>query len=255
VSNVVILKLIVMEEAANKNDIIEKLKKEILLMQGFSAVLDHGRLDIGLGPMEKAFPNHIFPTAAVHEVVSNHPAAAAATTGFMAGLISHLMKTEGTCLWVGTRRQLFPPGLKAFGISPDRVIFIDLQRERDVLWAIEESLKCSAVTAVVAELKEISLTESRRLQLAVEKSRVTGFLHRCNPQKINHIASVSRWEISPIISHLEAGVPGVGYPRWNVELQKIRNGKPGSWQLEWSAGRFSHLETAATPNTLIQQTG
>lgn len=244
-----------MEEAANKNDIIEKLKKEILLMQGFSAVLDHGRLDIGLGPMEKAFPNHIFPTAAVHEFVSTHPAAAAATTGFMAGLISHLMKTEGTCLWVGTRRQLFPPGLKAFGISPDRVIFIDLQRERDVLWAIEESLKCSAVTAVVAELKEISLTESRRLQLAVEKSRVTGFLHRCNPQKINHIASVSRWEISPIISHLEAGVPGVGYPRWNVELQKIRNGKPGSWQLEWSAGRFSHLETAAAPNTLIQQTG
>lgn len=244
-----------MEEAANKNDIIEKLKKEILLMQGFSAVLDHGRLDIGLGPMEKAFPNHVFPTAAVHEFVSTHPAAAAATTGFMAGLISHLMKTEGTCLWVGTRRQLFPPGLKAFGISPDRVIFIDLQRERDVLWAIEESLKCSAVTAVVAELKEISLTESRRLQLAVEKSRVTGFLHRCNPQKINHIASVSRWEIRPIISHLEAGVPGVGYPRWNVELQKIRNGKPGSWQLEWSAGRFSHLETAATPNTFIQQTG
>lgn len=244
-----------MEEAANKNDIIEKLKKEILLMQGFSAVLDHGRLDIGLGPMEKAFPNHVFPTAAVHEFVSTHAATAAATTGFMAGLISHLMKTEGTCLWVGTRRQLFPPGLKAFGISPDRVIFIDLQRERDVLWAIEESLKCSAVTAVVAELKEISLTESRRLQLAVEKSRVTGFLHRCNPQKINHIASVSRWEISPIISHLEAGVPGVGYPRWNVELQKIRNGKPGSWQLEWSAGRFSHLETAAAPNTLIQQTG
>lgn len=244
-----------MEAAANKSEIIEKLKRDILLMQGFSAVLDHGRPDIGLGPMEKAFPNHIFPTAAVHEFVSANASSSAATTGFMAGLISHLMKTEGTCLWVGTRRQLFPPGLKAFGISPDRVIFIDLQRERDVLWAIEESLKCGALTAVVAELKEISLTESRRLQLAVEKSRVTGFLHRCNPQKTNHIASVSRWGISPIASNLEAGVPGVGYPRWNVELQKIRNGKPGSWQLEWSAGRFTHLATTAAESTFIQQTG
>ena len=244
-----------MEEAANKSDIIEKLKKDILLMQGFSAVLDHERPDIGLEPMEKAFPNHIFPTAAVHEFVSADATARAATTGFMAALISHLMKTEGSCLWVGTQRKLFPPGLKAFGISPDRVIFIDLQRERDVIWAIEESLKCGALTAVIAELKEISLTESRRLQLAVEKSRVTGFLHRCNPQKTNHIACVSRWQIRPIASDLEGGVPGVGYPRWDVELQKIRNGKPGSWQLEWSAGRFSHLTRTTAESTFIQQTG
>lgn len=244
-----------MEQGANKNDIIEKLKRDILLMQGFSAVLDHERPDIGLGPLEKAFPNHVFPTAAVHEFVSSSQAEGAATTGFMAGLISHLMKEEGTCLWVGTQRRLFPPGLKAFGISPDRVIFIDLQRERDALWAIEEALKCGALTAVVAELKEISLTESRRLQLAVEKSRVTGFLHRCNPLKTNRITCVSRWQISPIASQLEDGLPGVGYPRWNVELQKIRNGKPGSWQLEWSAGRFIHQATAAADQTLIQQTG
>jgi len=30
----------------------------------------------------------------------------------------------------------------------------------------------------------------------------------------------------------------VGFPRWNVELLKVRNGNPGAWKIEWSAGSF-----------------
>ncbi|HEY4206229.1 MAG TPA: hypothetical protein VGM31_05445, partial [Puia sp.] len=33
-------------------------------------------------------------------------------------------------------------------------------------------------------------------------------------------------------------MPGVGFPRWNIELSRIRNGHPGSWVVEWQAGRF-----------------
>ena len=31
----------------------------------------------------------------------------------------------------------------------------------------------------------------------------------------------------PLRCELEDGMPGVGVPRWNVELLKISNGKPG----------------------------
>jgi protein ImuA len=34
----------------------------------------------------------------------------------------------------------------------------------------------------------------------------------------------------------------VGHPRWNVELLRIRNGKPGQWQVEWSDGCFRITE-------------
>ncbi|WP_029274555.1 ImuA family protein [Pedobacter borealis] len=240
-----------MEEAVNKKELIKKLRQDILAMQGFRAVLDHDRRDTGLGPLEHAFPNETFPVAAVHEFISPTVADAAATTGFMAGLMGHLMQQDGTCLWVGTERQLFPPGLKAFGLDPDRIIFVDLRWDRDVLWAVEEALKCEKLTVVVAELKEINLTESRRLQLAVEKSRVTGFLHRRNPRKIDNIACVSRWQITPIASNLQYGLPGVGYPCWNVDLQKVRNGKPGKWQLQWSAGQFNHLIPATVDKQKI----
>jgi protein ImuA len=102
-------------------------------------------------------------------------------------------------------------------------------------------LKCGGLAAVVGEIQEISFTASRRLQLAVEQTGVTGFIHRRYPRSLNTIACVSRWKITSLPSELEDGMPGVGFPRWNVELSKIRNGKPGAWQIEWAGEYFRHI--------------
>jgi len=106
---------------------------------------------------------------------------------------------------------------------------------------MEQALKCTSLAAVVGELRNISFAESRRLQLAVGESRVTGFLHRHQPYTNNTLACVSRWKISPVASRLPDELPGVGFPRWEVELEKIRNGKPGVWQIGWRNGTFRHL--------------
>lgn len=221
-----------------KKDIMEQLKKEILVLQGFKSVTGESAMDLGLGPIAKAFPNEIFPTAAVHELISTAPEDAAATSGFVTGLLSGLMKAGRACIWISMHRTVFPPALKAFGVDPDKIIFIDLQCEKDVCWAMEEALKCEGLAAVVGEIRELSFTASRRLQLAVEKSRVTGFILRHQPRNLNTIAAVSRWRIVPLPSETTEGMPGVGLPRWNVELLKIRNGKPGAWQLEWAGDHF-----------------
>ena len=188
-----------------------------------------------------AFPDKVFPVGVVHELLSATAEDAAATNGFIAGITGSLMGKKGACLWVSTKRTIFPPALKVFGIDPERIIFVDVTRQKDVLWAIEEALKCASLSAVIGELSELTFTESRRLQLAVEQSRVTGFIHRYNPRSKNTVACVTRWEIKPLASIMEEGMPGVGFPRWHVQLLKVRNGKPGSWQLEWSAGGFRHI--------------
>lgn len=248
---------IAMKQPAKKNELVEKLQKEIISLQGFRTPSGAQRIDFGLGVIEDAFPNSTFPTGAVHEFISTASEDAASTTGFMTGLLSGLMRKGGLCLWISSKRTVFPPALKIFGIEPEKVIFINLTKQKDLIWAIEEALKCDALAAVVGELTEISFTESRRLQLAVEKSRVTGFLHRCNPRIINTLACVSRWKISPIPSELEEGMPGIGFPRWNVDLLKVRNGEPGTWQLEWAAGGFQHCTKQAVvePAVHLLQTG
>ncbi|HTD98205.1 MAG TPA: hypothetical protein VK668_02930 [Mucilaginibacter sp.] len=236
-----------------KQDIVSRLRKDILLWEGFkppSAGMSGG---IGLGPVESAFPNGIFPTGVIHEMVCPTPEQAAATSGFMGGLLASLMQQGGVCLWIGISRKLFPPALMIFNVEPDRMIFVDLQREKDVLWATEEALKCEGVAAVVAELREISFAQSRRLQLAVENSKVTGFIVRNDPRKINTTTCVARWQITHLPSELEKDMPGVGFPRWQVELLKVRNGTPGSWELEWVNSCFKPIEEKITASQLIER--
>ena len=84
-------------------------------------------MEFGLGPIEAALPNGSFPTGAVHEFISTGREQAAASGGFMAGLLNPLMRRGGICIWISSARTLFPPALKAFGVAPDRVIFVDIQ--------------------------------------------------------------------------------------------------------------------------------
>lgn len=228
-------------QGLRRSDIISQLKREILSLQGlkFSAFSSHW--DIGLGPIQSSFPNSCFPVGAVHEFLSDTLEDKAASTGFIACLLSALMRNGGASIWISSSRNIFPPALKTFDTEPDKIIFIDLQKEKEVLWAMEEALKCEGLAAVVGEIREVSFTASRRLQLAVEQSQVTGFILRHHPYNLNTLASVSRWRITPLPSELEENLPGVGFPRWNVDLLKIRNGKPGSWIMQWSQGKFQHI--------------
>jgi protein ImuA len=220
-----------------KRDIIDQLQKEILLLQGFKIPVGTTE-SVGLGPVENAFPNGVFPKGAVHEFLNEQPENTAACGGFIGGILNSLMKQGGVCLWISAARTLFPPALKVFGVKPDRVIFIDLKRERDILWATEEALKCPGLAAVVAEIEEVSFTQSRRLQLAVEQSKVTGFILRNHSRKLTTTACIARWKITSLPSKLDDDLPGVGFPRWRVELLKVRNGNPGVWEMEWSSGQF-----------------
>ena len=229
--------------AAAKADIIAQLQRELLPLQGFKPIPASENLDLGLGRMMSAFPNNKFPVGAVHEFCCATSNDAAASAGFIAGIVSSLMRSEGVSIWISSARTIFPPALKYFGIQPDRIVFVDLQKQQDVLWVMEEALKCEGLAAVVGEISELSFTASRRLQLAVEQSRVTGFILRVKPRNLNITACVTRWKITSISSILPDEMPGLGFPRWNVELLKVRNGKPGTWEIEWKGRRFRNTST------------
>jgi protein ImuA len=227
---------------------LKNLRDEILPLQGLRQT-ENKVIDLCLSPFRHSFPNSSFPTAAVHEFIADTKESFTATSGFIAGMISSLMRDSGAVVWISTARKIFPPALKSFGIQPDRFIFVDLKNEKDVMWAMDEALKCDALSAVVAEMQDLSFTESRRLQLAVERSRVTGLVLRTNARKISTTACVSRWKISPAASESINGLPGIGFPQWKVELLRMRNGKPGSWKVKWEEGKFKLTkEQTSTPS-------
>ncbi len=229
----------------DKRDIIAGLQKEILPLQGYKAPMAAGYLNVGLDVINDAFPGKSFPLGAVHEFLCAGTEGLTATSGFISTILSPLIGQGGIALWVARVRRVYPPALKPFGISPEKIIFIGgLKNDKEVLWVVEEALKCEGLSAVVGEVGMLNFTQSRRLQLAVEKTRVTGFILRHNINTPNITASIARWQVTPVSSVPPEGMPGVGFPRWEVKLLKARNGRPGVWLVEWPGGRLAQVNPA-----------
>ena len=230
-----------------KADILLQLQKEILQLQGFRRLASDDLVRPVLGPIDLSFPNGIFPLASVHEFLAESAEDVAATSGFISCLLSSLMCKGGVTVWIGPSQTMFPAALKFFNVEPDKIIFINAKNSRELLWLVEETLKCQGLAAVVGEVSEVTFTVSRRLQLAVEQSRVTGFLVRNRSRNIIANACSARWKISSGSSIITDYMPGIGFPVWKIELLKVRNGKPGTWQMQWA---YNKLHPVTDPSIL-----
>src|SRR5215212_3990810 len=131
----------------------------------------------GIPALDRCLPSRGLALGALHEIVESGPAAefAGAATLFVAGIAARL---DGPVLWCLNRRDLFAPGLARAGLHPDRVIFAETQRDREVLPVMEEGLREPGLAAVIGEVTRLGLTASRRLQLAAEASGIPVFVLR-----------------------------------------------------------------------------
>ena len=241
---------------AEKQEILERLRRDLLEVQGSKPASIASGDGFGLGPLEDCFPGKVFPTGTIHEFLAQSPEDTAASEGFIAGLLAKLMENGSSCLWISRNRKLFPPSLETFGADPQQIIFIDLYYTKEILWVMEEALKCEGLACVIAELSDIDFAQSRRLQLATEKSHVTGFLLRKEPKfSLSATACAARWQIRPAPSEIIKGIPGVGNPRWEVNLLKVKNGEGGKFLIEWAEHKFAPLQTKPQENTIIEERG
>ena len=196
-------------------------------------------LAFGLPAIDAALPGGGLTRGALHEIAgtgadTEHGAASAM---FAAGILARM---PGKILWVVERHDLFAPGLAAAGLHPDRVIYAHVGR-RDALLVMEEGLRHRGLAGVVAELSgRITLTQSRRLQLAAEATGVTALLLRRpangSVELAGANAAVTRWRIAaqpsaPPIPEAP-DVPGLGRAHWRLDLLRSRGGRTGSWIVE-----------------------
>jgi protein ImuA len=77
----------------------------------------------------------------------------------------------------GALPGLFAPAIEQAGLPPGRVIYVEAGDEKSVLACSEEGLR-GGFGAVVAEIARLSMTTSRRLQLAAESSGAIGIAIR-----------------------------------------------------------------------------
>jgi protein ImuA len=235
----------------------------------------HGVLPFGLAAIDCALPGGGLALGAVHDITGagGDEEDGAAAAGFAAGILARLSPHPpaasavrerasagaGIVLWCLKRPDLYGPGLLAHGLDPARLVLVTAARDDEILWALEEGLRtgaASGLAAVVGEIGRLPMVAGRRLQLAAERSGVTALIVRrwrnaeeAAAERTRPSAALTRWRIAalPAAAHADefgAGEPGIGRPRWRVELLRCRGGAPGAWNVE-VADAAGHVSLSA----------
>lgn len=205
---------------------------------------------LGLATLDAALPGGGLPLGALHEIEGERAEwDDGVTLGFCLALLARLDRAtpgagpqESKILWISRQGDLYPPALAGQGLDPARFLLVRAKSDAEVLWAMEEGLRCRRLAAVVGEVEGLDRLAGRRLQLAAEASltdrhAVTAFaLHRrFRPLRQGRAASaaLSRWRVTAAQSQDDLGETFIGRPRWRLDLLRCRGAAPGSWQVEW----------------------
>jgi protein ImuA len=217
-----------------------------------SPAMAHGVLPFGVAAIDRALPGGGLARGALHEILGagGDEEDGALPAAFAAHILERLTRPPtspslsplkggeargevGVVLWCLPRPDLYGPGLATHGLDPGRVVMVRASRDAEILWAMEEGLRASGIAAVVGEVGSLPMVASRRLQLAAEHSGITAFLLRrwreggqATRERALPNAAVTRWRIAALPSRPSRGEPGVGRPRWRVELLRCRGGEP-----------------------------
>ncbi len=236
--------------------LLDDLRAQIARLEGGGA---EGARSAGLsldgGAIDAALPAGGLPRIGLHEIRAGDTGAAAA--GFAAVLAARLAGATGTVVWGRCRRGLHAPGLRAFGLDPDRLIAVFPRTETDLYWAMEEALKSGAAAAVLGEVAKAEPVHLRRLQLAAEAGGAGALLLRPFGAASAAGPAVSRWRVASAPRPAPPPFPSDQDPeetsadpfarppaRWRVDLLRCKAGAPAAWIVEWT-DETNHLRVAA----------
>jgi protein ImuA len=249
------------------------LRRRIASLEGRSTVTAPGIAPLRLAPVDgsgAALPGDGLPLdeqsfgglpsgglarGALHEVVADETRQGAVAAGFTLALVAQLARERsGAVMWVvdgATLAEVGPlhgDGLHQMGIDPARMLVVKTRSPEDTLWALEEGAGCRGLVSVVGEFqrapKALDLTATRRLALRARAGGVSAFVLRHGQgQGLGHglashvpaSAAVTRWRLEAAPSgHLENFSGGVGRPTWRARLERNRQGRTGTFDLEWN---------------------
>lgn len=184
-------------------DQISQLRSQIRAVETHRNVHDEDRVQSQCVAIDCLLPQSSYTRGTLSDWIA--PAGCAAD--FLSLSVAQAACENGGALVViDPDRQFFAPAAAAMGINMNNVIVLrgaekpagHIQAtEQDLLWAIDQSLRCSAVAAVWGPLPKIDDRWQRRFQLSAESSGAMGLFVR--PLSVARQPSWSevQWLVSP----------------------------------------------------------
>jgi protein ImuA len=207
----------------------------------------------GLPALDKHLPRQGLSLASVHEIHAASALDLPSALGFLTTLLVSF-PDKGPVFIVTSAQslaamgQLHGHGLQALGLDPSRITLVEARKETDAFWALEESLRSGAASVVAGLIAQsLDLKKSQRLSLAAREARRPLLLLR-PPKATVASAAETRWRIAAAPCHRQPS-GAVASWRWQVKLERCRNGSTGEFVLEWfhASHRFGLAAPLADP--------
>lgn len=219
-----------------------RLRQAVAKIEGQETDLGIGvrPLAFGVRAIDAVLQGGLAP-ASLHEVVPATMRDFGAAVGVVFALAALANDGSRNTLWIQTEfaanesGNIYGRGCDLFGLPARQFLLLKVSRPLDALWAMEEALKCRALTSVIAELPSdgsiADLTATRRLTLAAREGGGFGFLFRHRPSPLTSSAE-TRWEVAAVPSYPDQ-FGGLGRTTFALSLTKNRRGPTGRWSVAW----------------------
>lgn len=133
-------------------------------------------LSTGIASLDQLLPEGGVRPGTLVECLSRNAGSGAGTIACT--MAAHAMRDHGSCVVIDRRRLFFPAAAWPLADDLHRLVVVHPRADRDLLWAVEQALRCPGVSVVVCWTDRIHAHAYRRLQLAVETGGGVGLLLR-----------------------------------------------------------------------------
>lgn len=186
--------------------------------------------------------NHVLGGGIRHGAIHEWFGDADDSSSFPQAILTHLAwraarPTEAKrVVWIGRRCWPYPSSLVRGDdrMLLDRSVLVDPPDGSSRFWAIDQALRSPAVSAVIADGGGLSMSQSRRLQLAAESGRVLALLVRPASEMDQLSAAFTRWRVRSTPASTSS-------PRWIADLMRCKGMRPCEtqpcWVLEWDRAK------------------
>jgi protein ImuA len=226
--------------------LLADLQSRLRQLEGVRRPSDQSRISSGHLPLDQLLPEGGFRPGTLVEWLVEQSGAGAST---LALRTARECCRDGRALVIIDRAgEFYPPGAVCLGIDLEQTIIVRPRSPPDESWAMDQTLRCTGVAAVLAWPERCGQRAIRRWQLAAEQSGSLGLLVRPVQARDEPCWAAVRLLVTtvPVVLPAETTASSAGR-RLRVELVRgcgVIAGKATEWELNDETGA---LPVASAP--------
>lgn len=163
--------------SAPEQSVLSRLIATQKVWRGKRSHVKHAAIDTGFNALNQKIHYGGWPTSGMIELYSEQRGIG--ELQLLMPALKHLQASQQPMIMINPPFQLNAVALKLAGINEQNIVVATPKKSAHTLWALEQSVKATNSTAVVAWLNHnLKLNQLRKLQLASEHGQCPLFIYR-----------------------------------------------------------------------------